>query len=245
MNILLIDIETSPNLGYVWQLWNQNIGLSELAESGEMICFAAKWYRQPRIEFYSKWSDGLDGMSRNAWRLLDQADAVVHYNGKRFDVPWLQRGFLEFGMTPPSPFKQIDLLEVVRKQFRFPSNKLAYVSERLGVGGKVKHEGFDLWLKVMTDDTDARRRMRIYNMQDVKLLEPLYDKLQPWIPGHPSYGALEGMDVCPKCGSDALVREGYAYTASGKFQRFKCGNCGAWSRSSKRDDHTSIVQVAA
>ena len=245
MRILAVDIETCPNLVYVWGLWDQNISLSEMVESTEMLCWAAKWLDEEGIEFRSVFHDGRRKMVRRIWKLLDEADVVLHFNGRHFDVPHIQREFLEAGMLPTAPFKQIDLLETVRKQFRFPSNKLAYVSKRLGLEGKVEHEGFGLWLKCMADDPDAWERMKAYNVQDVLLLERMYEKLQPWIPSHPSYASEAGENICPKCGSKKLRAHGTTFLSTGKYQRYVCGHCGGWSRGTKRIDHTEVAQIAA
>lgn len=253
MRILAIDIETRPNLAYVWGLWDQNISLNHLVEHMQMICWVAKWIGEPEVEFRSLHHDGQEVMIRRAWELLDEADVVLHYNGKRFDVPHLNREFLRYDLTPPSPYKQIDLLTCAKREFKFPSNKLAYVSQALGLEGKVQHDGFDMWLKCMAGDAEAWDQMEEYNTRDVTLLEELYMKLRPWIRSHPSYGPmlaadLEGEDygegdACPSCGSYHLKPQGYAYTNSGRFQRYKCGECGRWSRSSKRCAKTNIVQV--
>src|SRR6478752_6173831 len=104
MRILTIDIETSPNLAHVWQLWQQNVSLSQLQKAGEVMCFAAKWYGTEEVEYYSTFHDGKSEMLAEAYRLLEEADVVVHYNGVRFDIPHLNREFLEIGQTPPAPF---------------------------------------------------------------------------------------------------------------------------------------------
>jgi hypothetical protein len=244
MKILLIDIETSPNLAHVWQLWHADVGLSQLREASEVICFAAKWLNYGKVMFFSAHHDGKDSMIRQAHALLDEADVVMHYNGKRFDVPHLNREFLLAGLRPPSPYAQIDLLAVVKREFRFPSNKLDYVSKALGLEGKAKHEGHQLWVSCLAGDEQAWTRMARYNKQDVLLLEQLYAILQPWISGHPSYGAYEGADLCPACGSPALEKRGFAYTRAGQFQRYVCQDCGKWSRSAKRLSNTEIVEVA-
>ena len=247
MRRLLIDIETAPNLAHVWSLWNENVGLNQLIESGEMLCFGAQWYGEhniPQYGFHSRWYDGHRNMVIAAHELLDEADAVIHYNGKRFDVPWLNRSMLEYSISPPSPYKQIDLLETVKREFRFPSNKLAYVCERLGVGEKIETGGHELWVKVMAGDRKAQQDMERYCLRDVHLLGPLYERLQPWIRDHPSFGAMTGGDVCPACGSDSLNRQGYAYTRTGKYQRYVCGQCGKWSRATKRSAATSITEAA-
>jgi hypothetical protein len=242
---LTIDIETRPNLAYVWRLWDQNVSLPALIESVDVLSFAAKWYGKKPIIFKSVYHDGEEAMIQAAYELLDEADAVIHYNGKRFDTPHLNRKFLESGMQPPSPFKEIDLLETVKKKFAFPSNKLEYVLQALGIGHKLKHEGFDMWVKCLAGDEKAWRTMKAYNIQDVRETEKLYDYLLPWIVGHPSFGAETGQDVCPTCGSPDLVREGYAYTATGKFQRFSCSACGHWSRATRRTEGTHITNVAS
>src|SRR5262249_40442152 len=177
MKRLLIDIESSPNLAHVWALWNQNIGLTQLIKSGEVICFSAKWYREPEVTFWSEYHHGREQMLSAAWTLLDDADAVISYNGRRYDVPRLNSQFIQRGWPPPAPFKQIDLYDTVKRQFDFPSRKLAYVVETLGIGSKIEHEGHELWVKCMNDDANAWGRMREYNMRDTELLEPLHDVL--------------------------------------------------------------------
>ena len=38
--VVLLDIETSPNLGYVWGLWDQNV--IEFENEWNILCFAWK-----------------------------------------------------------------------------------------------------------------------------------------------------------------------------------------------------------
>src|ERR1700746_3524634 len=94
LKILMIDIETTPDKSYHWGRWNQNIGINQTIEVGSMVCFAAKWYGQDDIEFYSAWQQGEEGMVAEAWRLLDEADVVVHFYGSKFDIPHMNTSFL-------------------------------------------------------------------------------------------------------------------------------------------------------
>ncbi|MFD7017186.1 ribonuclease H-like domain-containing protein [Streptomyces sp. NPDC059928] len=246
MKILTLDLETSPNLAHVWGLWNQNVGINQLLESGEVICFAAKWYDAKEVKFFSSHQHGKAAMVNAAHELLEQADTVVHFNGQRFDIPHLNREFLEAGLAPPAPFAQVDLLKVVKRQFRFPSNKLDYVVQKLGIGKKTAHTGHQLWVDCLSGDERAWRLMRKYNCQDVKVTESLYDYLLPWIPTHPNhalYDAQGDEHQCPNCGSEALKKEGRAYTAVSVFQRYRCEGCGKWSRGSKRLDVSEITSV--
>lgn len=241
MRKLLLDIENSPNVADVWGLFNQNISLSQLRESSFTMCFAAKWKGERTTHFYSTFHDGRQEMISQAHKLLSEADAVVTYNGNGHDLPILNKEFVLEGLAPPAPYKSIDLYQVVKKKFKFPSGKLAYVSEALGIGSKVSHEGHTLWVKCLAGDGAAWNKMARYNKQDVILLDELYDKLLPWISSHPNYG-LYGGHSCPNCGGDDLRREGFAHTALGSYQRYQCRACSTWSRDCKRTDGVTITQ---
>src|SRR5205085_170068 len=71
--ILTVDIETSPNLGYFFSLWNQNMGLSQVETFTEVISFAAKWHDRKKVMFKSVYHDGKDVMVREAFDLLSAA----------------------------------------------------------------------------------------------------------------------------------------------------------------------------
>lgn len=241
MKVLALDIETRPALVYTWGIWNVNIGVDQIVDPGGVISFAASWMGDSKVEFRSDYHDGHKTMVNRLWKLLNEADAVVHFNGKRFDIPHIQREFIELGMTPPAPFKQIDLLETVKRQFRFLSNKLKHVAPQLGLEGKIENEGFLLWIKCMEKDEEAWRLMREYNIRDTELLEEAYNILLPWIKSHPTVAIEEGLDACPKCGSEKLQARGWAYTRQTKFRRYQCQECGSWVRDTKREAMSHIV----
>ena len=240
INILGIDIETSPNTAYVWGLFKQTVSLSQLIESSRVMCFAAKWFdvQYGEAMFYSEQKGAHENMIRAAWTLLDDADAVVHYFGSRFDVPTLNKEFLKLGLTPPSPFAQIDLLKTARGQFRFTSTKLDHILDELGLATKLSHRGFKLWVDCMYGDADAWKEMEEYNVQDVVAMEPLYQKLLPWIKNHPNIALYKSgrEQVCPKCGSAKIVKRGFQRSKVAVYQRYQCLDCASWSQSRKMVD---------
>lgn len=231
---LLIDIETSLELSYHFGRWNVNINPALNVKPTRMLCVAAKWLGNPETMFFSEPKHGRLGMVQEAWKLLDEADAVVHYYGSRFDVPHLNREFLEHGLTPPRPFKQIDLKLAVSKRFKFPSNKLQFVSEALGLSGKEHHEGVGLWLKCEQGDPEAWATMETYNVRDVTLLEEVYESLLPWIPNLAHRHLYHGEGECPACGADKVKPSGLYRTPLSVFQQYTCGACGSHFRDSKR-----------
>jgi DNA polymerase elongation subunit (family B) len=232
LRILLLDIETAPNLAYVWGLWKENIGTNQIVNSGYVMSWAAKWVGGKTIMFDSIMKSSHKQMISGVHRLLNDADVVVHYNGTSFDIPTLNKEFLLLGITPPAPYKQLDLMKIVKDKFRFPSNKLDYVAQTIKIGEKVRHEGFELWVKCMARDQAAWDKMEKYNIHDVVLLDSLYKRLLPWIDRHPNLSIGVGV-VCPNCGSKHSSKQGERVLASGTYQRYQCQSCGKWFRSSK------------
>ena len=216
MKLLHLDVETSPNTAFLWGLFKQTVSISQIVESSYLLCWSAKWHKQKEIMFSSKHVATEIAMLDELWRLLDEADVVVHYNGRKFDIPTINKEFLLNGYAPPSPYKQIDLLSITRQQFRFPSNKLDYVAQQLGLGKKHPHIGFELWVKCMENDPKAWKMMEKYNKQDVVLLEKLYIELLPWITSHPNMGLYVDADrpVCTNCGGTNLYKRGFSKTLS-------------------------------
>ena len=241
--VLYVDIETSPNIADVWGLWNQNVGLTQLRESSRIIGFGAKWRGAKRVQWYSEYNRETGELSEHeamlqaAYDLYEEADVVVTYNGDRFDHLHFNAEWVTAGMTPPSPVKSIDLYKTVKKNFRFPSNKLAYVADRLIGDTKVSNGGHLLWRHCLDPEVDAETRRKAWNMmarycrQDVALMEPLHDKLEPWLPATVNMALIGGSpEGCTKCGGCSLEKRGIAYTASRAYQQFRCRDCGGWLR---------------
>lgn len=242
MKILFLDIETSPCIGMFWGLFNQNISINQIIEPSRVLCFAAKFQGERKVHFLSEFHHSREEMVREAHRLMSESDAIITYNGPAFDIPHLNREIDQLGLRPPSPSKQVDLYRVVKRNFKFPSNKLEYVAPALGVGKKVKNPGMDMWRGCLENDSKSWAQMRKYCIGDVApLLEDLYDRLLPWISNHPNHGVYEGKeDLCPNCGSMELLKEGFDYTSTGKYQRFSCRTCGKWSKSGKRIEGVDV-----
>jgi len=233
--ILLIDVETAPHKVYAWGLWGQDIALNQIEEPGYTLCFAAKWHGDRKIIFDSIQVSKKREMLEHAHSLLDEADAVMHFNGNKFDMPVLNQEFLQLRMLPPSPYQNIDLLQTARRRFRLPSNKMDYVASHLGVGKKLEHKGMELWKGCMAGDEKAWKVMRAYNIQDVKLLEDIYERFQPWLVSHPNFALFtdETRPVCPTCGDWHLQKRGTKKTKTMIYQQYQCQNCGSWCRDRK------------
>ena len=246
MKVLFWDTENSPMLSYHWGRWQQNISPIQTLEEARILCFGAKWLGGGYI-FKAAYETGVQDMLETISALLTEADVVVSWNGVRHDSKKIRTEFLLEGMDPPAPWrdKDVDLMRAVKAQFSFSSNSLDHVSKQLGVGEKVKHEGFfDIIPKVMAGDPKARAAFAKYQKQDVLLLEKLYEKLLPWIPVHPNVALINNIaDGCPRCGSTKLERRGFRRTTASTFQRYQCEN-GHWSSGAHRLATTALRPTA-
>jgi len=246
MKVLIYDVETVPTEAYVWSAWKQNVAPSQVIEHGRVVCWAAKWRgdKQKDVMFGAEWTPGQDSTRfiRDLHSLMEEADAVITYNGNKFDDVVMNTAFAGLGLTPPPPRKSIDLYRVVVKNFRLFHNRMDSVAAWLGIKGKTDTGGFDLWVRVMNEDPAAQKLMEKYNRQDIKVLEDIYKRLLPWIPNHPT--DVLGHE-CPSCGSHKLQRRGYYKTKVSEFQRFQCQDCGSWSRKRLADKGIIRPEIVA
>ncbi len=238
--VLLADIETAPILAYCWALFDQNIAINQIKSDWHLLSWSAKWLgdkpaktmymdqrREKNIEDDSKILKGI-------WKLLDEADVVIWQNGRNFDHKKLNARFLLSGLKPPSSYKHIDTLQIAKKHFGFTSNKLEYMSGKLCTKyKKLKHNkfaGFEMWSECLKGNLAAWREMEKYNRHDVLALEELYTKLQAWDRTINFNMYSDKTDIICNCGGKDFIKNGFAYTNVGKFQRWQCVKCGAETR---------------
>lgn len=246
--VLLFDIECSMAKAYTYGLFDQNISISNIIEHPRMIAFTAKWLGEKKVYAFSEYHQSRKEMLDEMWAFLDEADMVAGWNSKRFDVKWVNSEFMVEKMTPPSPYKQIDLMQEVKKNARFLSGKLDYISERLLSDKKIEYNMAKMWVKVDNPETSEADRkkewdaMIRYAKKDTALLDPIFEELRPWIKmPHP---IVSGDNLCRNCGSGDLQRRGFARTFNGSYQRYWCRKCGAWSRGITRTPDTNMRNVS-
>ena len=184
------------------------------------------------------------------WKLLDDCDIVVFYNGKKFDQKKLNAKFLEFRLGLPSPYVLVDPYLTVKDKFSLTYSGLDAVCNLLGIEGKIENEK-GLWHKTMQGDEEALERLLTYNKNDILILEKVYLELRPYMSNHPNLGLSIQDDVatCPTCGSENLdwnLKSDYI-TSVNRYTAFKCKCCGALGRSRrplKLDRKNLTVNVA-
>lgn len=257
--ILIFDLETAPELGYVWGRFKQFVAPVQVKQRSFLLTWSAKWlgedvvmadaipnhrpmnwaevdeegsYVETRGDY--KEEDDFEVVS-TMWHLLDECDVAIAHNGLRFDFPYLNSRFAYHGLGMPSPFKAVDTCKIAKKYFRFPANSLKELGLYLGIETPKLDTNFQLWIDCMEGKTEAWEYMVEYNIYDVNLLEQVYLKLRNYDKSHPNLALYYDDDLVrdPVTGSTDVVEDGYAFTSSSKFPAFK-GPEGHSFRSSKR-----------
>lgn len=242
--ILLLDIETAPNLTYYWGLHQELHTMDMFVTQWYILCFCAKWLDAKDVikcalpDFKTQYKKNKENdrfILEVLWKLLDEADIVVTHNGVAFDLKKIYARFAIHGMKPPSSFKTVDTLLSARKHFDFTSNKLGDLGKILGLGQKVDTGGFKLWRECMLGNPSAWSRMIVYCKYDVILMEKVYLRLRPYMQCHPNLSLYIDCNdmMCPNCSSKNLQMNGFAYTSQAKYQRVVCKDCGTNARLKK------------
>lgn len=232
--ILVLDIETAPIMAYLFSLWKPTVGINQVVNDSYVLSWSAKWYGDPaeKIMYMDQRNKpDIENDRRivtELWKLIDQADMTITHYGKNFDHKVLNARFVVHELQPPSSYRMIDTKEIASKFFRFSSNKLEFLTEKLNKKyKKLKHlefPGFELWRECLANNPKAWKAMEEYNKHDVLALEELYNRLKPW-DRDTNYFVYQD-DVLCRCGSSEYKKNGWHYAQTRKYQRYKCNDCG-------------------
>jgi hypothetical protein len=247
--ILLFDIETSMIQAYIWGLWNQNIGINSIIKDWYVICWSARWLGDTKmihdsIHLHGKklpFSDYEEKVVIALWKLLDEADIVIAFNGKKFDKKKMNAKFFEYGLLEPTPYKVIDPMLIVKGNFALTSNKMDFVVRYVKDNDEGKSStNIGLWHKCMNNDIPSLDYMLEYCDQDIEVLEKVYMAVRHWDKNSPNL-ALHYKDNKPRCngcGSTDLqkLENKTTHTTLSTFSVFRCNGCGKVLR-----DRTSLL----
>lgn len=159
------------------------------------------------------------------------AGGYAMHNCKKFDVKKVNARFILSGLPKPSTYRQIDTLEIAKRQFGFTSNKLEYLTDKLCKNTvkstHAKFPGHTLWSECIKGNPEAWAEMRAYNVDDVLSLEELYNVLSSWDSSLPNLDVYvdEILDM------SEWVEDGFHYSNFGKYKKYRNTKTGQQKRS--------------
>lgn len=238
------DIETAYTVSATWGLFEQNV--AKVLREPFIISIAWKVLGEsqthcvalPDFPLYKK--DKFNDKELVKFirdNIFEGADILIAHNGNGFDLKWIYGRFAVHGLKPPTPAQNIDTLLIARRKFKFNSNRLNDLAGYFGIGHKVVTGGINLWYRcIELFDLKAWFLMKKYNKWDVILLEKIYLYILPFITNHPNMSLMLGKPLsCKNCGLGNLTKAGFVYTATTKYQGWRCNNCGARPKSAMKE----------
>lgn len=227
---LFFDIETSPNVVYSWRIgYNLSITPDNIIDERKIICISYKWENEDKI-YSLTW----DKNQCDKQMLIDfiaeanKADEMIAHNGDRFDIKWIRTRCIYHRVPMFPQYKTLDTLKKAKSGFNFNSNKLDYIAKFLGVGAKIKHSGFDMWVQVMKGNTEAMQDMVTYCEGDIIVLEDVFLTMQNYIKMNTHNGVINNnlKYSCPSCGGEHPILLKNNVTAMGTIKRLmECNDC--------------------
>jgi hypothetical protein len=233
--VAIMDIETLPGVGYFFNTFNTNISIYQIIKDTCMLGWAAKFLNESEI--YSDFMTPSEALSRDVsriaqscWNFLHNCQVIVGHNFSGFDAKYINTSFLECNL-PPLKYNIVDTYVISKQNFRFDSNKLAFLNHRLNITEKLSNDGFPLWARCDKGDEQSLKDMEIYCRGDILSTEELFYCVRPYIRNFnvALYNEIEE-EQCPVCGSLNLKEEGEYFTSAGKWQSIRCQDCGCISR---------------
>jgi hypothetical protein len=236
--VLIIDIETALMEGYFFSPKTEYIPYKQVKHDWFMLSFSAKWLDEKEIIYFDQRNRrnirNDKPLLKKLWKLLDKADIIISKNGKRFDKKKIWARLIMNGLEKPSSFRHIDIEEIMRSEFAFTYNSLEYVSDKLcKLHKKTKSRmfhGIDLWIACANRNLKAFEEMEKYNKKDVLSTEESYKILSPWKRSLNFSVYHKGKENVCACGSNKFHKNGFAFTDTAKYQRYRCSGCSAESR---------------
>jgi transposase-like protein len=245
-NVLVLDVEITPMEVYVWGLYKQRISHKSVIADWSLLSWAGKLLFHNEV--YSDCLTPKEAVRRDdkricesLFKLVNEADVIIAHNGIKYDIRAINARFILNGIAKPKPYQIIDTLMASRRMFKFSSHTLDYIGKLTLNKQKLETE-YELWLRCLKGDQESLDYMMKYNIEDVLLLEEVYNEIRAWIPSHPNLSLYAETDkeCCPVCLSTEYEQNGHYTTQAGEFDSYTCSSCGSMFR--KRNSNLKMIQ---
>ena len=114
---------------------------------------------------------------------MNNYDLLFTYYGTNFDIPFIRTRCLDHNVRFPV-YREIshkELYYMVRSKLKLHNNRLATVCEFFGIQGKTPVDP-RLWREAMYGDEKALKKVYKHNVEDVKILERMHKRIEPFCP---------------------------------------------------------------
>jgi DNA polymerase elongation subunit (family B) len=234
--MVIYDLETAPWLAWCYGNQYEPVVAKEVVPT--KIISIAYCFGDGPVRFKSIWDfpgfksgfpEKIDDKKLVTFirdEVLNKASIAVGHNSDGFDLKTINERIKFHNLTPPNLNKTYDTLKMYRKYLKNPSNKLGYLSDKYGYGGKLPHEGVSMFIKAMSGDVKQQKVLEKYNKIDVERTRSI---LKDILPFEQRLKPVWGKEQCHKCQGYNTRKRGQDYfkKLGGIYQTFSCTDCGA------------------
>jgi uncharacterized protein YprB with RNaseH-like and TPR domain len=211
---------------------------------GEILMMGYQWWDESEpqligINDFPGWkkphyNDRDYQLCKSIYKIMGKADLIIGHFSSRFDHPFIQTRMLKHKLPPIPDTPQIDTWKIAKKQLRLRSNRLGVIAEALGCDQQKGKVDASVWRMAKGHDEEAIRIIGDYCLQDIRTQKSITERLLPVAKSVGSLNLLtEGKKHRCMCGSWRVVRDGEHRTKVNVYERFRCLDCGRWSRGRK------------
>lgn len=241
---LYFDFETTPVVGWGWQLWNKNgPAFFHIMQDVQIMSVAWTWDNDPKIYCMSLpdfkgYKPGIFNVNDKKlvqafMEIFEKADYVVAQNGFGFDFTLWRTRLMIHKLKPHHEPKELDPKRWASK-FKLTSKSQDNISRQLGTTMKME-TGKKLHYRCLElGDSRAWKENNDYNKQDVKGLRENAIRMAPYIPNLPNANVLRGTPMgctnsfCPDPGRP-MKRSKQRPTTTGVKIQYQCPSCGHYA----------------
>lgn len=207
------------------------------ATFGVVLCIGWKWLGDPKVHCPSlldrrkaNMLDDRELIRQFVYEPYAEADYIVTWYGRRYDIPMLKARAIKHGMPPFPPIYHIDLWHEWRKQFKTHNNRLATVGEFLKLEHSKNSIDYEAWQLAALGDRASMEKVKDHCRPDVQVLEDAFLRVRPWLDCEPAPVTEAGELKCRACGSENLWVRAHKVTQAGRYVQYQCQDCGKYER---------------
>lgn len=235
-HILYFDIETTIAIFAGFHLGKQHVGYDQLLKRPEVMCISWAWddkkvqhatFDLSKYSLSKKDDDADFELLKLFSKEYSKATLVVGQNSKNFDTPTITSRLVKYKLPPLPDVLHDDTYQQSKFRIRHISHKLDDVGDYLGYGHKAPHgDGMDWWIRISQGDKAILQKMVKYCDEDVNKLRKIYKHQLPYVKSALNLSVFSGELCCDKCGSKNYIKDGFRRSGLGRYQRYRCNNCG-------------------
>lgn len=233
----IVDLETSPwgalCYGTTYEPVVVKINFFETILSmahrvyGEKTCY---YVAQNKLKGYKKGVVNDRDLMIEISKIINEYDYIVGHNLDQFDIKMIKERIMFHRLPPIKDIICLDTKKLMKSMTKLPNNKLDTLTQFLGNGGKLKHNGTDLFIGCMNGDEKSWKVNEKYNKQDVNITYKDLEDLMPYIKLTNPQKVFTSDITCdnPLCLSNHLTKSKKRKVAGGWRMQYQCQKCGSY-----------------